>query len=161
LLKRSKTDDEIDHEAAGSGDGGVVLVVNEDQDACELVARLVEWAGYRAVRSHDVVGVVDRLADEPPVALIVDSLGTGIATAFKVLDDVRADGPDVKETPVIILAATDTNRLFAYQSGVDGYVVRPFHADELVEALRAAVDRSPSERFAFRQAQLLGGATAT
>jgi DNA-binding response OmpR family regulator len=159
LLKRSKTDDELDHE--GTGADGVVLVVNEDQDACELVARLVEWAGFRADRSHDVVAVVGQLAEERPAALIVDSLGTGIATAFKVLDDVRADGPEVKETPVIILAATDTNRLFAYQSGVDGYVVRPFHADELVEAVRAAVGRSPSERVSFRQAQLLGGATAT
>jgi DNA-binding response OmpR family regulator len=160
LLKRSKTDDEIDHETAGPG-GGVVLVVNEDQDACELVARLVEWAGFRAQRSHDVVGVVGQLAEQRHAALIVDSLGTGIATAFKVLDDVRADGPEVQETPVIILAATDTNRLFAYQSGVDGYVVRPFHADELVEAVRAAVGRSSAERVSFRQAQLLGGATAT
>jgi len=158
LLKRSKTDDEIDLES-GAGSKGTVLVLNEDRDACELIARLVESIGLTAERSFDLTGVAAVIDDGGYSAVVVDSLGAGIAAAFKVLDDVRNAGAALRNTPVIILAATDTNRLFAFQSGVDGYVVRPVHADEFLDTLRLVLARSLEERIEYRRAQLMGGAT--
>ena len=38
MLKRSKTDDEIVFQAAAGTSGGSVLVLNDDRDACELIA---------------------------------------------------------------------------------------------------------------------------
>jgi DNA-binding response OmpR family regulator len=160
LLKRSKTDDEIDLEA-GAGSDGIVLVLNEDRDACELIARLVESVGLTAERSVDLSGVAAVLDAGGYSAVVVDSLGAGIAAAFKVLDDVRNASAIVRNTPVIILAATDTNRLFAFQSGVDGYVVRPVHADELLDTLRLVLARSLEERIEYRRSQLMGGATTS
>jgi DNA-binding response OmpR family regulator len=159
LLKRSKTDDAIDLES-GAGAGGTVLVLNEDRDACELIARLVESVGLTSERSYDLTGVGALLDHEGGYsAVVVDSLGAGIAAAFKVLDDVRNASASVRNTPVIILAATDTNRLFAFQSGVDGYVVRPVHAEEFLDTLRLVLARSLEERIEYRRAQLMGGAT--
>jgi DNA-binding response OmpR family regulator len=158
LLKRSKTDDEIDLES-GAGARGTVLVLNEDRDACELIARLVESVGLTAERSFDLTGVAALLEDGQYAGVVVDSLGAGIAAAFKVLDDVRNASAGVRNTPVIILAATDTNRLFAFQSGVDGYVVRPVHGDEFLDTLRLVLARSLEERIEYRRAQLMGGAT--
>jgi DNA-binding response OmpR family regulator len=82
----------------------------------------------------------------------------GITTAFEILNDIRSSGPDIRDTPVVILAATATNRLFAYQSGADGFVVRPVHADELLDVIQVVLNRSPDERADFRRTQLLGGA---
>jgi len=103
LLKRSKTDDEIDLES-GAGANGVVLVLNEDRDACELIARLVESVGLTAERSVDLTGVASVLNEGGYAAVVVDSLGAGIAAAFKVLDDVRNASAIVRNIPVIILA---------------------------------------------------------
>ena len=65
----------------------------------------------------------------------------------------------MRHVAVVILAATDTNRLFAYQSGADGFAVRPIHADELLDTVRSVLARDPDERVEYRRAQLMGGAT--
>ncbi len=157
MLKRSKTDEEIDLD--GSRTGGTVLVVNDDPDACELVARLVESAGWAADRHHDVHSVVDELEQTNHSAVIIDSLTIGITDAFKALDDIRSGSADIRNVAIVIIASTDTNRLFAYQSGVDGFVVRPVHADELLDVLRMVFSRTNDERVEYRRAQLMGGAT--
>ncbi len=156
MLKRSKTDDEIDAAAAGTG---TVLVVNDDRDACELIARLLETAGFAARRLNDLDASADALADGPYQAVIIDSLSCGVTAAFKLLDEIRGGGPDIRHVAVVILAATDTNRLFAYQSGADGFAVRPIHGSELVDMVRSVLARDPDERVEYRRAQLMGGAT--
>lgn len=156
MLKRSKTDDEIDLAAAGTG---TVLVVNDDRDACELIARLLEAAGFSARRLHDLDSAPDALEDGPYQAIIIDSLSCGVTAAFTLLDEIRGGGPEVRNVAVVILAATDTNRLFAYQSGADGFAVRPIHASELLDTVRGVLARDPDERIEYRRAQLMGGAT--
>jgi DNA-binding response OmpR family regulator len=158
LLKRSKTDDEIVLEAAAGTSGGSVLVLNDDRDACELIARLVESAGWEAVRSYDFDDVAGQLAQGQYIAAVIDSMSCGITVAFRVLDEIRK-APEGRNLGVVILAATDTIRLFACQSGVDGYVVRPVHADEFLDVMRLVLSKSSEERLEFRRAQLMGGAT--
>lgn len=157
MLKRSKTDEDIDLDAASTG--GRVLVVNDDPDACELVARLVESAGWPADRHHDVHSIVEELSSGAYSAVVVDSLTIGITDAFKALDDIRSGASNIRNVGIVIIASTDTNRLFAYQSGVDGFVVRPVHADELLDVLRLVLGRTLDERVEYRRAQLMGGAT--
>jgi DNA-binding response OmpR family regulator len=161
LLKRSRIDDDIETDDDAGGHGGTVLVLNEDADGCELVARLVELAGFPTVRFYDHSSVADQLTEGGVAAVIIDALGTGIASAFQVLDDIRSAEERIKDTIVIILAATDTNRLYAYQSGVDAYVVRPFHADDLGEVVRATIGRSLEDRVRYRNMQLMGGAATS
>ena len=156
MLKRSKTDDEIDAAAAGTG---TVLVVNDDRDACELIARLLESAGFSARRLHDLDSSSRALSEGPYQAIVIDSLSCGVTAAFKLLDEIRGGAPDVRHVAVVILAATDTNRLFAYQSGADGFAVRPIHASELIDVVRSVLARDPDERVEYRRAQLMGGAT--
>jgi DNA-binding response OmpR family regulator len=158
LLKRSRLDDDLEDETGG-GAGDTVLVLNPDADAGELVARLVELAGYPALRFLDQASLIDQLAEGGVTAIVIDSLGTGISSAFEALEAIRAGSPASRDTAVIILATTDTNRLYAYQSGVDAFLVRPFHADDLVGTVRIVLARSPAERESHRQDQLLGGAS--
>ena len=154
MLKRSPLDDDFD-----DGPVGTILVFNHDADAAELVGRLVEHAGFGALRFGDPAGLVGQLAEGGVAAVIIDALGTGISAAFELLDAIRNDQAG-RDTAVIILAATATNRLYAYQSGVDAFVVRPFHADELIDAVRTTVGRSVDERERHRREQLeAGGAT--
>jgi DNA-binding response OmpR family regulator len=160
LLKRSRIDDDIDDGTADSTEGAV-LVVNQDPDACELVARLVELAGFPAVRFFDHGSVVDQLTEGGVAGVVVDALVAGDTDAFAVLDAIRAAEASVRDTVVVILGTTDANRLYAYQSGVDGFLVRPFHAGELVEAVRTTLGRSLEDRVSYRNMQLMGGAATS
>ncbi|MDZ7734374.1 MAG: hypothetical protein U5R31_16025 [Acidimicrobiia bacterium] len=94
---------------------------------------------------------------KPPFDLVLADLTPAGTTSqsLKLLEAVRAsDDPDVAGVRVIICTNVDTNRLFSWQSGVDGFLVRPFHADELLETVREALARSDGERTAHREEQV-------
>ena len=160
MLKRTRIDDDLD-EPRGRAAEGDVLVVNRDRDAGELVARLVELTGVRARRSSDPAGVVGELGGGGIAAVVVDTRGTGAQDAFEVLEAVRAGAAGVRDTSVILLAESDVDRLPAFRAGADGYVTRPFHADDLIDAVRAALARAPEDRVAYRNGQLMGGAATS
>lgn len=153
MLKRSKTDD------SGPGGGSTVAVVNDDADAAELIARIVATTGRKAARLTDLGDVVDEVATSDEYgAMVIDSLHCGIEAAMGLLEAVRdSSEPGVRALPVVILAASAANRLFAFQTGADGFLVRPFHADDLLAELDAVLARSADEREQFRQQQLLAG----
>lgn len=143
-----------------SSDGARLLVVNDDEDGCELVARLLERAGWRVERVHahaDAVRAVNHPGPDPDAAVdgvVVDFSSGGTSSNLKLLDSVRHGEPDSRHLPVVILAGSQQSSSFAYQSGADAYLVRPLHADELVEGVRSVLERSPDDREAHRRAQL-------
>jgi DNA-binding response OmpR family regulator len=132
-----------------------VLVVNDDPDACELIARIVESAGWTATRVYSQDDAVTSLpaADPPFKAVLVDFAEGGTTASLKLLDTVRRM-PGFEDLAVLVLTRNDANRLFAWQSGVDGFLVRPFHSDDLINEVYAVLTRTPDEREAFRSAQL-------
>jgi DNA-binding response OmpR family regulator len=150
VLRRSKIDDD------GLGDHPRLLVVNDDEAGCELVARILESRGFLATRVHahnDALLALNK-ASEPVKGVLVDFTSGGASSSLKLLDSIRHGGEAKRDIPVIILAASANNRLFAFQSGVDAFVVRPVHADDLVAEIREVLKRSADEREAVREASL-------
>lgn len=136
------------------------LVVNDDADAGELIARLCESIGLDTTRSTDADAAIALVGTEAFDVVVLDLLLAGVTTALRVLDEIRDLTVGSAGAGVVIIAATDTNRLFAFQSGADGFIVRPFHAEELLEAVGDVLARTPDERLEHRREQLLGGAAS-
>ena len=132
-----------------------VLVVDDNADACELVARIVESAGWTATRCYSPDDALDKLdnGDPPFKAVIADFQSGGTGTSLELLDAVRRS-KDFKEVPVLLLTRNETNRMFAWESGADAFLVRPFHADDLINEIYAVLTRSVEEREAWREEQL-------
>src|SRR5690606_23819986 len=61
VIKRSPLDD--DPQDASDGGPGPVLVLNPDADAGELVARLVESAGFAALRFTERESLLEQLSE--------------------------------------------------------------------------------------------------
>lgn len=150
MLRRSKVDDD------DLGEHPRLLVVNDDEAGCELVARIFESRGFLATRihSHNDALLALNKASEPVKGVVVDFTSGGASSSLKLLDSIRHGGEAKRDIPVIILAASANNRLFAFQSGADAFVVRPVHADELVTEVREVLTRSADEREAVREAYL-------
>lgn len=150
MLRRSKADDDA------LGDNPRLLVVNDDEAGCELVARIFESRGFLVTRVHSHNDAVQALnkASEPVRGVVVDFTSGGASSSLKLLDSIRHGGEAKRDIPVIILAASANNRLFAFQSGADAFVVRPVHADDLVGEVREVLTRSDDEREAVRQASM-------
>ena len=132
-----------------------VLVVDDNADACELVARIVESAGWTATRCYSPDDALDKLENgNPPFkAVIADMQSGGTGASLELLDAVRRS-KDAKEVPVLLLTRNETNRMFAWESGADAFLVRPFHAVDLINEVYAVLTRSVEERQAWREEQL-------
>lgn len=132
-----------------------VLVVCDEPGAGELLARLLARAGNEVERARDLMELSDRLLVGRAVdAIVLDVVTGGIGGNLKLLDAVRNHRePAVAVTPVVMVAPHATSALFSWQAGADELLVRPFHADDLVAAVAAAVERPPSERVAHRRRQ--------
>ena len=153
MLRRSKTDAE-DRQSAGPAR---LLVVADDDAALELVARLLEQATYAVERSSEHAEAVKmlRYGDATYSGVIVDFHGGGTSSSLKLLDAVRhLDDKARSQVPVMILTGTDTNRVFAWQSGADAFLVRPFHATEMVDEVHEMLERTDSEREQHRREQM-------
>jgi DNA-binding response OmpR family regulator len=147
LLRRSKTDRaRPDADATAIG----VLVVNDDEDACELLCRVVSHLGAVAFRAHSPEGAIDELSEHlSSVQAVVLDFSKGTATSFTVLETIR-HRDDLGDPCVMIIATTNANRSLAFDSGVDEFLTRPFHVDEFTSTLGQMLGRSPEEREAHR-----------
>jgi DNA-binding response OmpR family regulator len=154
LLRRSKTERAPKEEQVSPA----VLVVNDDEDVCELLCRILQSkGGLIPFRAHTSEGALEELESRKDAvsAVILDFSG-GTATSFALLESIRQRA-DLSELAVIIVATTTANRVLAFDSGVDEFVTRPFHADDFVATVTTVLGRSPEERAEYRSRQALAG----
>jgi DNA-binding response OmpR family regulator len=133
----------------------VVLVVNDDPDACEMLVRMIDAKGFRAVGANSPDDATGGLLPYLPRCIVLDLEAGGIGTNLKVLDLIRSHSDKrVSSARVVLCAATARNRSFSFQSGADSVVVRPFHIDDLVAQIRDVLDRPEDERARHRRDEL-------
>ena len=65
--------------------------------------------------------------------------------------------PELGNPAVIIMATTTANRVLAFDSGVDEFLTRPFHADDFLDLVDEVLGRTPEEREAYRTHQTIAG----
>ena len=120
---------------AGEG-AATVLVAQPDPDARELLARVAEGAGHRAVRLDAATPpeVVDAAVHELALVVVVDTQSTS-------LDDVAAitDAFTTRGYPAAVVALVDgpATEDPAIAAGADQALCRPFHQRDRVPALDA------------------------
>lgn len=146
MLRRSKTDRGIDGPAR-------VLVAQDDGDALELLRRVLARAGHEVLTASTHDETVGLATAEHPDLVVLDMGGTG--ANLKLLDGLRhADDQTVAGMRVLLLARQGSNRMFSWQSGIDGFLDRPFHADELVAAVTDVLTRPNADRARHRRDEL-------
>jgi two-component system response regulator MprA len=132
--------------------GGRVLVVDDDPDVRDSLARALRLSGYAvttAVHGADALTAVAR----SPVDLIVLDVQMPVLDGFDTCRMLRARGD---ATPVLVLtarAAVD-DRVTGLEVGADDYLVKPFALRELLARVRALLRRSASHRDVLGYADL-------
>jgi DNA-binding response OmpR family regulator len=133
-----------------------VLVVADDRDAGELLARLFDEAGWLASLAFSAEAAVAELA-EPGAgysSVVLDLSRSGGATGLEALRSIRELHGSAGAMPIVMCSWNDGDRAKAWVSGVDGFLTRPFHANALVAEVTAAVERPMADRDAHRQRQI-------
>jgi DNA-binding response OmpR family regulator len=130
-----------------------ILVIADDQDAGELLARLIDRAGWTTDLAYSPASGLGELEDAaPPFSAVVLDL-TSTAQSIDVLRAVR-DEPATAAARVVICARSTSEGGEAWITGADGYPVPPFVGEAHVAEVAEVVARPDEDREAHRQHQV-------
>ena len=117
-----------------------VLVAEDDERIAEVLESALGRSGFEVHWEQDGESAWYRADTEEFDAIILD-LGLPQMDGLTVLKRWRRRG---LETPVLILTARGQweERVEGIEAGADDYVVKPFHALEIVARMRALIRRS-------------------
>ena len=120
-----------------------VLVVDDEPAVRRALERALLLESYDVVLAADGREALDRLAEHPADAVILDVMMPGI-DGLEVCRRLRAAGD---RTPVLMLTARDAidDRVTGLDAGADDYLVKPFALRELQARVRALLRRASDE----------------
>lgn len=124
----------------------IVYVASTDATVREVLARVVEADGHAVVRSE---------ADDLAAAVIAAGANAVVldlgAANQETLESIRSrPEPNASGVRVIVIGTGPAGARLAWPAGADGYLVRPFDATELQEALADALAADQARRAAVR-----------
>ena len=149
MSQRSKHDLNI---PAGRPTGPVLVVA--DHDPGLLIQRLLTDAGHETAAATDVDRAIEVLdSSRPACSCVIADRDSRIADGvLSLLDRTRSFGPvSLAEVPFVVLGTQTTKQFLLWQSGIDGYVRRPIHARDLLEAIHSVITRSDEDRARLRR----------
>ncbi len=119
-----------------------ILMADDDEEFCALVAEYLSGQGFTVDVVHDGAAAVAR-AGNGYAALILDVM-MPIKDGFDALREIRTR----HNLPIIMLTARgdDVDRIVGLEMGADDYLRKPANPRELVARLRAILRRSSGER---------------
>lgn len=120
-----------------------VLVVEDDASISRLLQIELEHRGMEVRTVSDGLHVLPVLTRWRPDVVVLDILLPGM-DGERILFRMRTEG---WKTPVLMLTARDgiNDKIRNLTSGADDYLTKPFHIDELVARIAAALRRVEPE----------------
>lgn len=108
---------------------GLVLVIDDDPDARDLIQRNLERGGYHVATATNGEDGLRLARDLHPVVIVCDVMMQGV-DGWEVISIVQTD-PALHGTPVILVTIVKDKNL-GYTLGAAGYLTKPVDRDELL-----------------------------
>lgn len=120
------------------GSIGKILIVDDDENICEVIKMYVENAGYEVQIANDGKSAETTFLEYKPDLVLLDIMLPNI-DGIDVLKWIRKD----YETPVIMLTAKGEtfDKVLGLELGADDYIVKPFEAKEMLARIKAVLRR--------------------
>jgi DNA-binding response OmpR family regulator len=116
-----------------------VLIIEDDPNVAEVVARYLEREGYHVEIAVDGLAGLRRALVEPPDLVVLDLMLPSMG-GLEVCRRLREAAP----VPVIMLTARgeEADRIAGLEFGADDYVAKPFSPRELTARVKAVLRRA-------------------
>ncbi len=120
----------------------LVLVVEDDRQASELISHYLSDAGYGVVHAFDGEQAIQMALELRPYAITLDII-LPKKDGWNVLAELKSL-PETKDIPVAIVSIVE-NRPFGLNLGAIEYFVKPVNKEQLVEAVRNVMAKTERE----------------
>ena len=119
----------------------LILIVEDNEKNLKLVRDVLQYKGYQTIEAGTGEDGVRLARERGPSLILMDIQLPGI-DGITALGQLRAD-PATRAIPVIAVTASamtqDRKKIMA--AGFDGYQTKPIRVRELMDAVRAMLDR--------------------
>lgn len=118
-----------------------ILVVEDERLVARLLKETLEIEGYQTVMVLNGEDAIQFALRETPHLIILDIMLPGIG-GYEVIRRLR-EHPKSMHIPIIVLSAYSaiSDKVHAFELGVDGYITKPFNTDELLACVRRQLSR--------------------
>lgn len=123
---------------AAQAERSVILVVDDDRDIVNGIAKLLEREGYTVIKAYNGIEALERIMEEDIQLILMDVMMPrldGLSAMLKIRES--------KNIPIIVLSAKseDSDKILGLSMGADDYVTKPYNPMELVARVRSCLRR--------------------
>jgi DNA-binding response OmpR family regulator len=117
-----------------------VLVVDDEQDVAKALKIRLKANGYNVVLAFDSVQAFTMANKEKPDLILLDIMIPG-GGGFIVAERLK-QSTATHHIPIIFLTGISGGEERAYKLGASGYVMKPYHPENLLETINNALEIS-------------------
>jgi CheY-like chemotaxis protein len=114
--------------------GRRVLVVDDDADAADTLAQVIELFGHTAAVVHDGASAIARVRQDPPDVVLCE-IGLPGLSGYDVARALRAEGPPGLRLVALSGYAEDDDLRRAVEAGFDAHIAKPADPAEIEKLL--------------------------
>ena len=120
-------------------ENGHILIVDDQQEICDVVQEYLTSEGYRVSVAHDGAGM-RRVLTQGPVDLVILDLMLSGEDGLTLARSLRSKSG----IGIIILTGRGetVDRIIGLEMGADDYLPKPFHLRELLARVKAVLRRA-------------------
>ena len=118
-----------------------VLIVDDSKFMRMLLGDLLSRNGFEILEAESGEEAVKVYLAERPDLVTLDILMPG-RDGIETVQDLRAQDPDARVVMVTALGMEDYIQR-ALEAGADGFILKPFSPERVLETLREVMDRPP------------------
>jgi len=117
-----------------------ILVVDDEEDLCEILQYNLETEGYTVDVAYSAEEALKK--DISSYTLLLLDVMMGEISGFK-MGRILSENPATASVPIIYLTAKDseTDRLTGFNIGADDYISKPFSIREVLARVKAVIRR--------------------
>ncbi len=122
-----------------------ILVVDDEEDLCEILKFNLENEGYHADTANSAEEALK--LDLTQYDLLLLDVMMGEISGFKLANMLKQD-KDTENIPIIFITARDTENdmVTGFNIGADDYISKPFSLREVMVRVKAVLRRTASKR---------------
>jgi twitching motility two-component system response regulator PilH len=119
-----------------------IVVVDDSHAELRLIEGFLKSGSHTVVSYSNADKLEEKLATDKPDVVILDVVMPG-RNGFQACRDLKNDDR-FKKIPIILCTSKgqESDKFWGKQQGADGYLVKPFKADDLLTAITNAISRS-------------------
>lgn len=116
-----------------------IVVVDDSHADLQLIESYLRSANHTVISYPGAEGLEEKLMIDRPDLIILDIIMPG-RNGFQACRDLKSD-ERFKNIPIVLCSSKgqESDKFWGQQQGANGYVVKPFRAEDLLAAVKKAL----------------------